>query len=718
MRILLNTKIVLGGALAIIALLFSGPVNAAGISHLTYPRTANIYLAPAISDAQAKVLARWDVVVLSAAAQDVSPGIFATLKNKNPDIVVLAYFPSNEMPIEELDNMESAQGPFHKIFNGISNKWWLRNTDGDIMSQWPGNQTLNVTQLSPKNRNGLRWSDYLPQKIDSVVMDTGKWDGVFYDSVWNSVAPFFPEHDLDLNRDGSKESASEQDAAWITGMAKIMTSTRNYIGANKYIVGNGGGNEYLDTMNGRLIENFPELFGEEWTQSMRYYAEANDVAEAPVLNIVNADTQGDMTFGNYQDMRYALTSTLLYDGFFSYDAGPVDHTQLWWYDELDADLGFPVSNARNLDKPDDSTPREGVWSRDFQNGTVFVNATSKKRTIQLPQRMQHLSGTQVPSINNGKTVDSITLKARDGVILLRTMALVAAPQDYAGDVITIDANAGSHLSAFQPYGPSFYNGVFLQVDDMNRDGENEIITIPARGSSHVRLFTSTGRAITPGFFAFGSGLENGGELTTVDLNGDGKKEIVVGTGPGLPPYVRIFDQNGVFLRQFFAYDYNYRGGVSVAAQDFNGDGIEEIVTGSKTLSAHVRVFGADGRALNAGFFAYPNFNGGIRVSVADLNGDDKFEILTAPTTQSDHVQIFGQYGRRLTPGFFAYNGLIRGVNMMAADLNGDQKLEILTGSNHDSTLVRQFDFEGRPLTPGFYVYDPSFLGGIMVQISR
>lgn len=692
-------------------------LDAIALERLPYPRTANLYLAPGINNDQARALAKWDVLVLSAAVQDVSPNVFRILRNENPDIVILAYFPSNEMPVDRLDEYDGKDGPFHKIYRGIERNWWLRNTDGEIQSQWPGNQTLNVTNLSPKNRAGERWNTYLPDRLNRYVLATGLWDGIFYDSVWNSITPFFPNEQLDLNRDGKKETESAQNQAWIEGMDRMFTKSRELFGG-AFIVGNGGGNDYLDQMNGRLVENFPELFGEQWTRSMEFYADANQEALKPRINIVNADTQGSLTFGHYKDMRYSLTSTLLYDGFFSYDAGPVDHTQLWWYDEFDADLGFPISNARNLDDPDNPILIPSVWTRDFQRGAVFVNATTVARTIQLPQTMRHLSGRQDPSVNNGKEVDRITLPPHDGVILLRTTELITAPRDYAGDVILVDANAGSHISAFEPYGPSFYNGIFLEVDDLNRDGNNEILTIPARGSSHVRMFSTDGRALTPGFFAFGKGVENGGELASVDIEGDGKKEIVVASGAGTLPFVRIFDQDGHFVRQFLAYERNYRGGVSVAARDFDGDGIEEIVTGSKTKSSHIRTFDATGRPLSPGFFAYPNFSGGVLVSAADLNGDDKFEILTSPFTRSDHVQIFGEYGRRLTPGFFSYNGIVQGVNVIAADLNGDQALEILSGTNHDSTLIRQFDFEGRQLTPGFYVYDPRFLGGIMVKILR
>jgi len=44
------------------------------------------------------------------------------------------------------------------------------------------------------------------------------------------------------------------------------------------------------------------------------------------------------------------------------------------------------------------------------------------QTVTLETSYKHLSGTQVPSVNNGQTVTSVTLNDRDGVILLRTAA--------------------------------------------------------------------------------------------------------------------------------------------------------------------------------------------------------------------------------------------------------------------------------------------------------
>jgi len=50
-----------------------------------------------------------------------------------------------------------------------------------------------------------------------------------------------------------------------------------------------------------------------------------------------------------------------------------------------------------------------------------------------------------------------------------------------------------------------------------------------------------------------------------DVNGDGRTDIITGTGAGGGPHVRVFDgETLVELTSFFAYDTGFTGGVFVA----------------------------------------------------------------------------------------------------------------------------------------------------------
>ena len=83
------------------------------------------------------------------------------------------------------------------------------------------------------------------------------------------------------------------------------------------------------------------------------------------------------------------------------------------------------------------------------------------------------------------------------------------------------------------------------------------------------------------FLAYAATFKGGVHVAAGDLNGDGKAEIVAGAGAGGGPQVRIFSADGRLLSGgFFAYDRNFRGGVNVAAIDLNNDGKDEIITGA------------------------------------------------------------------------------------------------------------------------------------------
>ena len=57
------------------------------------------------------------------------------------------------------------------------------------------------------------------------------------------------------------------------------------------------------------------------------------------------------------------------------------------------------------------------------------------------------------------------------------------------------------------------------------------------------------------------------------------------------------------LASFYAYDADFAGGVSVAAGDFNGDGLSDIVTGAGPGGGpHVRVFSGLDLGELAGFY--------------------------------------------------------------------------------------------------------------------
>ncbi|MBU0598192.1 S8 family serine peptidase, partial [Patescibacteria group bacterium] len=180
------------------------------------------------------------------------------------------------------------------------------------------------------------------------------------------------------------------------------------------------------------------------------------------------------------------------------------------------------------------------------------------------------------------------------------------------------------------------------------------------GGPHVRVFNENGQRQSQ-FFAYAESFRGGVNVATGDVDGDGEDEIVTGTGDGGGPHVRIFNTEGNLQSQFFAYAESFRGGVNVAAGDLDGDGTDEIIAGAGyTGGPHVRVFDANGN-LKSQFFAYAeSFRGGVNVAAGDLDGDGTDEIIAgAGYTGGPHVRVFNQAGVRQSQ-FFAYAESFRG----------------------------------------------------------
>ena len=106
----------------------------------------------------------------------------------------------------------------------------------------------------------------------------------------------------------------------------------------------------------------------------------------------------------------------------------------------------------------------------------------------------------------------------------------------------------------------------------------------------------------------GAGLEDPGHgdgvnVAAGDVTGDGIPDIIVGPGSGGGPNVKVFDGvTGAVVKDFFAYDLTFMGGVFVGAGDFNGDrlavnvgmshesAVIKFLSLPKVLRAHIHVF--------------------------------------------------------------------------------------------------------------------------------
>jgi len=309
-------------------------------------------------------------------------------------------------------------------------------------------------------------------------------------------------------------------------------------------------------------------------------------------------------------------------------------------------------------------------------------------------------------------------KAKSELVNKELRLLIAPYSSKESEIKTSDFK-GNVQSEFLAYAEVFKGGAYVAAGDIDGDGDEEIVSGAGYGGGpQIRIFNNAGK-VEGQFFAYDKNFRGGVHVAVGDVDGDGIDEIIAGAGRTGGPHVRIFNNQGDLLRQFFAYDKNFRGGVHVAVGDVDGDGKEEIITGAGYGGGpQVRIFDYSGK-VEGQFFAYDkNFHGGVRVATARISqgSGGKANIITAPGLGGGpHIKVFDNRAR-IKSQFFAYNKNFHGgVQIAAADVDYDGLDEIITGAGPGGAPHLRIFENGGTLLHSFFALEKEFEGGINVS---
>ncbi len=214
-----------------------------------------------------------------------------------------------------------------------------------------------------------------------------------------------------------------------------------------------------------------------------------------------------------------------------------------------------------------------------------------------------------------------------------------------GPHVRVFTESGALVSQFFPYATSGRGGVEVATGDVDGDDVDEIVTAVGAGVSHdVVAWSARGEErvrFTVNAFAANAPLR----VAVGDVDGDGRGEFLVTAGAGFSPKIAVYDTDGTFLREFAPYGTTFMGGVYVAAGDVNGDGTDEIITGTGDGGGpQVRVFNAIGAVIGS-FFAFDESSRyGVHVASADTNRDSVDEIIASPGSSSTLLKILTDKG--------------------------------------------------------------------------
>ncbi len=310
--------------------------------------------------------------------------------------------------------------------------------------------------------------------------------------------------------------------------------------------------------------------------------------------------------------------------------------------------------------------------------------------------------------------------------------LVVSPGKGTPPAVRLLGSDGTRIRTLSPFNRTFQGGVQVAVGDVTGDGYPDMLLTRGAPSTPIVEFLD-GETLEPprrgrqSVTAFDGEIRHGLYVAAGDVDGDGRAEVIVGTGGGPEPLVQVLDSlTNEVIAEARAYGSSTRGGVFVAAGDLDGDGKAEVVTGSgQGGGPKVKVF--DGRTglFITSFDAYrASYRGGIRVAVGDVNNDGVAEIITSPGPGlAPNIRIFSDPMPRTdglsftrTASFPAYDTAFRGgVSVAVANLDDDPEAEIVTVPVNSRPVVKVFDGAGA-LQTSFLGLDRRFRGSATLAI--
>ena len=322
-----------------------------------FVRAACYWTSPVMNLAEAKNLSHYQILIVDEENLFNNPESLELVKKLNSKIELIIY--SN--PMEIFEPMVKPR-PWQKaIANEIKEKypqWLLKTSAGENVVFYPGMIMLNISSNCPRI-NGKNCVEYLAEKQLEVLKDTLS-NGYFMDNGGANIN--WVNNKIDSNNDRISDDSTFLNRAWLKGIDHYLGLIKQGMRKGCIILANKGSLDFLDKLDGRMFENWPNthLGGSKdggWHRCM-----------------INATKTGAYTIFlvKQKDLMFGLASALLTDNV--YIAVGQDNSMI--HSEFNYDLGKPLGNASVCQ-------HDSCYFRLYQKGKVEVIPSLRKGIITL-----------------------------------------------------------------------------------------------------------------------------------------------------------------------------------------------------------------------------------------------------------------------------------------------------------------------------------------------
>jgi FG-GAP-like repeat len=393
------------------------------------------------------------------------------------------------------------------------------------------------------------------------------------------------------------------------------------------------------------------------------------------------------------------------------NAGPVIFTY-----SASSTTGEPIAQALvtiTIQSPKSNYVVTGADAGGGPHVRVYQAGTGTLKFNFFPYETTFTGGVRVAvgDVNNDGIDDIITMPATGGSARLRVY----------------DGKDGANILDTILFDPAFRGGGYVAVGDYNGDGRKDIIAGAGEGGGPrvtvLTLGANNAQSLLADFFAYTPDVQTGVRVAAGDLYGIGRDNLITAPGVGGGPQVNVFD--GVRNRgrnvtsplySFFAGDSANRDGVNISTGNLRGDGKFDILTGSGAGAGVVSQF--DGRS--AGLIRQIAVsNGTTPTGTGVASGPGTFNLsfgasgsLLGPTTAPVSLTPSVTTGNSFT-------GAIQGgVRVAAIDWNGDGLDDIVAADGAgNSPRVQIYNTQDRTVLTTIVPYSTGFFGGVNVAAS-
>lgn len=310
-------------------------------------QTAVHWYLPHMNAYQAQNCANYDIVIIDLENIFNNPKSIDILFERNPNLILLIYWNH----VEIFNPMFKDKPWSQKMLAELKTrpKYWLKQADGKDVVFWTGMKMLNTTGYCPKEK-GQTYREYVVELL-TRLMDDPRYSGFFVDNLWpeiNWMAQFGNNHSLDANLDGRNDAPGALNSSFQREMTQLLKDMHQIIGPDRFILANPGNTAYLNLVDGKQFENFPDInmgstINDGWDINM---AQADNGKK---YNTFNARTD---------NLFYTICSAKLLDNIYvSYKQNTL------WSADMKIDLGKALKKKVKIGS---------VYKREYEQGTVYV----------------------------------------------------------------------------------------------------------------------------------------------------------------------------------------------------------------------------------------------------------------------------------------------------------------------------------------------------------